>query len=294
MRALVVGSAIAALAFGAAFVPACTLTSDLGGLSGGVAGDGGALRAEDAPAGEAGPVPEASTDGAALDADVSATYAAEVLADGPVAYYRFEDPAVAASAKDEIGNHTATVVTQSSKGVIFGAPGVRGTGVILDGTSLFDIGDLFDFAGKVPFALELWVKPSAPNANGGLLGKFASSGPDGYDFSLSSGTPAFVVFKSGPSTPAVQLGASSDVSLPVAFTHLVVSIAYKLGKGNATLYVNGAPSGTGGYDSQGDLPDTAAHLQMGTYFGGTLDEVAIYDKALSPERILAHYNAGKP
>lgn len=292
MRASVFGSAVMAVAFGASFHLACALMTDLDELSGkpNAGADAGGAPPSEAGAGvDAARSPDA-------DAAPSSSYAAEVLSDAPVAYYRFEDSPDAETAKDEVGEHTASVVTKSAKGVVFGVPGARGTGVSLDGMSSFDVGDVFDFAGKVPFTLEVWVKPKAKESYGNLIQKLTETSFDGYRLGLSDGEPSFTANRSGVAGPdqRVSLGAGSEAPLPLEFTHLVVTVVYKFQRGNATLYVNGVASPIGGYDSPGDLPDTSAHLLLGNLFEGALDEVAIYDKALSPERIRAHYEAGKP
>lgn len=288
MRASIVCCAVGALAFGAAFGSACALTTDLDGIS----GTPGAVDAGDARPPDAGPLADAAAD-AASDGSVANVdpYAAEVLADAPVAYYRFEEPPEAETAKDEISGLVATVVTGSAKGVIFGAAGARGRGVTLDGNSSLDLGDVFDFPGKVPFALELWVKPVSPTSDGNLISKLTMGEADGYNLTLFGGKAFFFARRSGT---YVNLGAETDATIPVAFTHVVVSIAYTFDKGNATLYVDGVAAPRGGYDSTSNLPDTPVHLELAQYLIGTVDEIAIYDKALSPERILAHYRAGNP
>ena len=85
---------------------------------------------------------------------------------------------------------------------------------------------------------------------------------------------------------------STDV-LPAAFSHVVLTVSYAGGKGNATMYVNATPSPTGGYDNTLDLADTPAPLRFGNAFSGALDEIALYDKALPADRILEHYHAGR-
>ena len=71
-------------------------------------------------------------------------------------------------------------------------------------------------------------------------------------------------------------------------------MSYATGKGNATLYVNAQPATHGGFDNVRDLADTPQHLTIGRTFLGVLDEAALYGKALPPDRVLAHYRAGKP
>lgn len=110
MRTLFVGSSFAAIALVIACSPACSLTSDLGGLSVGAEPVDGAsmtLAAEGGPATDGSTTSDAPSDTGAANA-----YAAAVLADGPVAYYRFEDPSDANFAKDEVGAHPANVTQQ--------------------------------------------------------------------------------------------------------------------------------------------------------------------------------------
>lgn len=40
------------------------------------------------------------------------------------------------------------------------------------------------------------------------------------------------------------------------------------------------------------LQDTGAPFRIGQHFSGVIDEVAVYDRALSPAEIAAHYAIG--
>ncbi len=102
----------------------------------------------------------------------------------------------------------------------------------------------------------------------------------------NNGTPHFEAW-------GVDLSAYSSDVLPATFSHLVVTVSYATGKGNATVYVNAKPSPTGGFDNTLDLADTPAPLRFGLGFKGVMDEIALYDKALPPDRILEHYRAGR-
>jgi hypothetical protein len=284
MRALLVGTSLAAIALFAA----CTLTTDLGGLSGGV----DPIDASDAPAPivEGGPLPEASSmQDAPAETGTGNAYADLVLADGPAAYFRFEDSPGSNTAKDEVGKVTANL---TSAGITFGNDGVVGHAAQFDGNSALDLGDVFDFAGQVPFTLELWIK-EAGTSGGGLLfhkrdehtGKTADF--VGYVFYLDTDHPHFEAW-------GVALTAWNDTPDPAGFVHLALVVSYATGKGNATLYINALPANHGGFDNTLDLADTPTHLTIGRTFTGLVDETAIYAKALPPDRILAHYRAGKP
>ena len=287
MRTLFVGSSFAAIALFIACSPACSLTSDLGGLSGGadpVDGASMTLAAEGGPATDGSTTTDAPSDTGAANA-----YAAVVLADAPVAYYRFEDPSDANAATDELGTHPANV---TARGVTFGANGVAGHAVTLDGNAGLDVGDAFDFAGKQPFTLEIWVKATTSKLDGQLFLK--------RDERVASDFKGYILYAGGAGDPhfegwGVDLSAWNDDPLPTAaFAHVVLTVSYASGKGNATLYVNAQPATHGGFDNVLDLADTPQPLRIGETFVGLMDEAAIYDKVLPPDRILAHYRAGKP
>jgi len=284
MRALVVGTSLAAIALFAA----CSLTTDLGGLSGGA--DATDASVPPPPSVEGGAPPEASPmKDATAETGTGNAYADMILADGPAAYYRFEDAVGSNAAKDELGMIPANL---THAGSTFGNDGVVGHAMLFDGSSALDLGDVFDFAGKVPFTLELWEKPTASNAGGLLIHKrdeHTGNQADflGYVFYLDNGSPHFEVW-------GVDLSAWNATPDPAGFVHLVLTVSYATGKGNATLYVDALPASAGGYDNTIDLADTPTHLTFAPSFAGLLDEVAIYTKVLPPDRILAHYRAGKP
>ncbi|MDB5213165.1 MAG: Autotransporter adhesin [Myxococcaceae bacterium] len=284
MRALVALGTLATTAV----IAACTLTTDLGALSTG-ADTGGVPDSSVTPSNEGGTVAEGSAPDALFESGtVVDPYVAAVRADMPVAYYRFEDDADSNFAKDDLAAHPANV---TQKGVTFGGTGVRNRGVLFDGSAALDIGDAFDFAGKHEFALEIWVKATTSSLGGHILRK--------RDETVAGNFQGYILYADGTGNPhfegwGVDLSAWSDDPLPAAFAHVVLSVSYATGKGNATLYVNAQPAAHGGFDNVIDLADTPEHLLIGRGFVGMMDEAAIYAKALPPDRILAHYLAGKP
>jgi hypothetical protein len=286
-RALLVPTAaVAALTALTALAASCTLTTDLKGLSEDASDAGAGTDAMGTTTDDGGP----RTDGASSDAlpdgaDPSKAYAAVVLADGPVAYYRLEEASDENAAKDELGTHPAV---STGAGVKFGAAGTRGRGATFDGNHALDVGDAFDFAGLQPFTLEVWVRASTAAAGGALFHK-RDEGQDpfkGYIVYADNGSPHFEAW-------GVDLSAWNDPPLPAGFSHVVVAVRYENGKGNATLYVNAQPGTNGGFNNTISLADTPAHLRFGDGFQGVLDEIAVYDKALPADRILEHYRAGR-
>jgi hypothetical protein len=288
MRAFAVSSAAASAVIGLACV-ACSLTDLSGFTGGGDPTEAGGVNPEGGPA-QDGSSSGVLPDAADASVDPSARYAAMVRGDGPVAYWRFEEPDDANGAQDEIG---ARLASSTSDGVKLGQPGLLGRGATFDGTqAAMDVGDVFDFAGLRPFTLEVWVRSNKILTTGHLIEKreeIQGTPFRGYLLYGNSddGTPHFEAW-------GVEMTAWGTTPIAVAtFSHVVVTVRYENGKGNAKLYVNAQPTANGGWDNTIELADTPQHVRFGRMFSGVLDELAIYDKALPADRILEHYRAGK-
>jgi hypothetical protein len=224
----------------------------------------------------------------ASEAGPSDPYGDAVRADSPVAWYRFEEDALANAAKDSAGNVTAELIGGSMG---FGAKGISGRGLaVAGGAGGFTLGySKLAFAGQTSFSLEIWVKP-APGKEHYLFNRRTS-----VDGSLSG----WILYVSPDLTPHFEdwptpMAAWSDSPIPAGYVHLVVTVTFTGTAGTARLWVNGQPQAKYGGDSNTATPDQATSLKLLTPFAGEADEIAFYDKALTSERILAHYLAGKP
>lgn len=222
-----------------------------------------------------------------FDASGADAYRAAVLADAPRSYWRLDETSGPA-AKDEMGK----VDGMYSGGCTFKVAGAvkTGTAVGFDGTSCnVDLGANFRFAGKAPFSIEAWVlaDPAAGGYNHVFTHEHRNGAPtDGYAILLD--TPR--------STYAERIGSNGNENTDSAtldsgqFSHLV--LAYD--GGTLTVYVNGVASKSRA--ATGVATDIGDHAFIGcagtsNFFQGTIDEVAVYDKALSPTRVKAHYDA---
>lgn len=213
-------------------------------------------------------------------------YGDAVRADGPVAWYRFEEDSVANAAKDSAGNLTANL---AGGAMGFGAKGISGRGISTDGSGGgFDVGYNLGFAGKTPFSLEAWVKPIA--------------GKEHYVFDRRTTVDAqlsgWLVYISPDLSPHFENWGTELVTwgppAPAGWVHVVVTISITGSAGTAKLWVNGQPQPNSNSDANANTPDAATSTKFLTKFAGDADEIAFYDKALTAERILAHYLAGKP
>ena len=255
---------------------ACSLLTDTSGLSGG----GSALDGGDATTGDG------SADAAVV------TYRAAVLADKPISYLRFgEKSGVLAS--DETGSGNTGDVNGA---VVWGVPGALGsdkdTAVRLDGkTSLIDLGGKIDFAGTAPFSLEIWFNAvTVDTSYRFLVAKDQGVGPareewgiviqkdNGFYFERFVANVQRSAATAAPGvgrwvyTVATYDGTHLELFVDGALVVQTADARPQLSK-IVPLYIGGGPAGAG--------------------FDGTIDELAIYDRALPAERIKAHFDAAK-
>ena len=296
----------------ASSLPACLLV-DLGGLTGASTGDGGGVEAgeaggigdapggsdaHDAPANEAnegsGDVAvfaDVAPEAPANDGEAGApSYAATVLSDAPVAYWRLDDSSTA-TAKDASGNgHDGSYQGGVTLGVQGAIAGDSDTAVQFDGNDaemLATVPGSFDFTGNAPYSVEVWAKPASSLAAMGLVGKSVyEADAGGYlGWYVASSTDGYLDnWRNNDET-------GNPAPAPGVFIHVVATYDGT----NLALYVNGQPFVSG--PSPAPLAATGAPLMAGGVadwgmFTGVLDELAIYDKALSQARIAAHYARG--
>jgi hypothetical protein len=215
-----------------------------------------------------------------------------VLEDGPLAWWRLGEEAGSEMVVDATGNgHHGVIIGTVIAGVPGALVGDADTAFELEGASYLEVGDEFDFTAEDDggaFSLEAWIEPDV-TVTRAVASKETSNGDDGYFFTVSSEGLHMVRRVGGQSE-----GASS-VGLPARPGYMHVVATYD--GGTQVLYVNGT-SVISNLDSQAlaghsDPFVIGARRAGGTdLFVGSIDEVAVYGKALSGTRVKAHYDAG--
>ena len=206
-------------------------------------------------------------------------YVGEVMADSPVAYYRMDE--ASGLPKDSSGN--ARHMTSVNGTPVYAQPGQVGSAMAFDGVnedsqsaSRLDVGD--------SFTISAWVKRAV-----------ASGSAEYTIFTQSAGGGGIYIYNDRlmMAKSVVDQVAYSDAVLTSTseWYHLAVT------KNGATrkLYINGAEyadvSGKSDLTCGVATPTYYIGSEGGSYFNGLIDEVALFDTDLSPERIREHYAA---
>ena len=202
-------------------------------------------------------------------------YVDEVLADSPVAYWRLGDDGAAAI--DSVGDHDGTHIgTMRAQGLIACDDGA----MLFGSDAAISLGDIFPFDERQAFTVEAWVDWRG-NASRIVA---RDNGVAGWRLSI---TP----------TPQAEFGRYQGAMGDGDHHNITMGVHHLVGvyTGDAVcIFVDGAADSDGCDPSDFGLPLVMTPLMISPgIFEGVIDEVAIYDHPLTPERINAHYKAGR-
>jgi len=247
--------------------------------------DGGA-----APTGGGGEAGGAVGSGGAGGA--SRRYFDAVMADEPIAYWRFEEEQ--GDFENEIDRDRPL---SPEAGVLHDARGAVGSGAGFDGDVSADAGDHFAFADDHDMTLEVWAwapRPSGAAHYQHLVGKRQVAGGNTNGYSLSLDTVPQLSFSRLQGTGSRN---AEGAMIFESFVHIVATFDKK--SGVSTLYINGVEAEKKLDAGVINIPSTAGEPfrvagSSNVRFKGTLDELALYEYALSEDQVKAHYNVVRP
>ena len=236
----------------------------------------------------------------------------EVLYDSPVAYYPLNEQAGSTSAGNQAGTQRWSPLTRLDIGagagtVDFGAgasPDGVGTGAAFTQTSVTN-GRILTGLGPggtySAFTVEAWVYAASWDASGAeMLGLFSSvpvdskvNPPTSVSYYPGSGVVNFQV--NVDNAVDVTLSPATGTWLHFALTCNGTTIrAYYQGAEVGTAAVSGTPFLPTTYVTLGATAPPSAYATAAQHiYEGQMAHVAVYSAALSADRILQHYNAGK-
>jgi len=235
--------------------------------------------------------------GRALTGIPADSYGKAVYDDGPEAYWRLAETSGTTAADSSRTGNTAGYVNGTAQG------GASAVGLASDRSATFDGGNdnvaLNDSEpGPPQYSEETWFR-TATNSGGKLLGfgssrTGTSSTTDRNVFMTNAGRIRFATSFQG-SQAAVE---SSQTYNDNTWHHLVAT----QGTSGMKLYVDGvlvgsgplsaATANTGYWRVGGDSLSGWASRPSSDYFGGALDEVAFYPRALKANEVQDHYSRG--
>jgi hypothetical protein len=244
-------------------------------------------------------------------------YAQAVLDSSPVGYWRLgESNGVAIDSSPIAGTQNGTYAGFGATNL--GQPGPRSTDFVNaqalagfeadnlaprfagnndGGNDVVTIPDagVFNFTSTLQFTLEAWVNATTAQESGGAI--FAKgTGGGGEQFAIDIVGGVFRFFCRNSAAAATVVSAS--VGPNGTWQHLVG--VFEQSAGRMKIYVNGVEVGSG--TPPASLLNTSHEVSIGARknsgsinydlnFDGRIDEVAIYDRALPVNEILAHFNA---
>lgn len=216
------------------------------------------------------------------------TYQSEVLDDGPIAYWPL-DTTVGAVTPDVSGNgHDANLDSNEGQGTLtFDVAATVGTGVTLaSGASLF-VGVPHPLAfGDSSYTLEAWVRVDSGTKAG--LWSATEVGGTGAGFSTSVDGTGFLHkrYDGGGNNESM----SQEGIVLSTLRHVVVT--YDRDDDAGQLYVDGQALRLPPDELMLSWDAPGATFLLGSAdmsSSVTFDEVAVYDKALSADRVAQHY-----
>ena len=223
------------------------------------------------------------------------SYESEVLADGPAMYWRFGESAGTTAQDETANNRDGTYVgcTLGQTGAVFGD---ADTAVDLDGIDDFVRGSYNPFTNATVRTFEGWANRDVTGAVHALFGGVGNPSPQ---MTIASAGPASTVeFR-----PDRGQGGAGDIASwtsawpgTAQWVHWV--LIFDESADTAELYINNVSQGvvsgvTRAYPASpgnfvaGSVVDGAL-----SWFDGRMDEVAVYESALSATRIGVHYTVG--
>ena len=224
--------------------------------------------------------------------DTTANYTSSVLNDNPAGYYLMNETAGTTAVNignaGAAGNGAYSAVTLNQPGPSL--TGMADTSAFLGGPSAPSSMTVGGLTLGNSYTVEMWIDDTVPWSSQGMAYLAGRGGPAGYDTigvvgsALGAYTGQLIIFN----------GASYSIGPDVVTMNAWHDVAYTRSGNNVAVYLDGtleisitlsANYGSSSAIVVGVRPDN------NWYFTGNMDEVAVYNTALSAGQIAAQYQA---
>jgi hypothetical protein len=224
------------------------------------------------------------------------SYKDTVLDSSPVSFWRLGEGS-GTSAVDTKGSNAGTYTNSPALGLTGALGGDADTSVGFNSTTQYV--SVSDSASLRPsqISVEAWVKPDSATIGDfdcPLIKTSNDNWTDGYGFFYrSTGTLAFFINSWGGVAPAASIALDQ-------WTHVVGTYDGV----NVNLYLNGSLAASVSYSTAITHATNALYIGSGVtgsgaagppgyFWGGRVDDVAVYSRALSPTEAQLHYDSGR-
>lgn len=220
---------------------------------------------------------------------------------GMVAWYPFDEPSPVLSAAEFVNWNNGTLVN----GPVH-VPGQVSNGLRFDGANDYvqSPDQTWLKPGTGDFSIDTWIKvtPPAPSART-IVDKRSGSGTTlrGYNFFVSQGRLGIQLADAIGTGYTNYLSPLLNPPLTNSSWHHVAVTVSRASPTGITFYHNGAAIGTGNPTNRPGSLTNNSPLRIGTqtagppfsaWFRGSLDELEIFNRALTTSEVLSIFNAG--
>lgn len=219
-------------------------------------------------------------------------YSDLIIADEPISYWRLGEPS-GTTADDAMNLNDGVYVNVPTFAQTGAIQNDADTAVLFNGTNEYVSLPSFSSIpfGTAPCTLEAWIKPTTHAASRGIIGYGSRASNDAANY-----------IRLGSSTALAWVWQNNDFSVTVAnlsgrwhhvvgtwdlITRKLYLDGFQIGGDNTPARVPNWALGNGFIGAFVNTTDTIVE-----FFDGAIDEVAIYDYALTAEQILEHYRIG--
>ncbi len=215
---------------------------------------------------------------------------------GPIAYWALDEGS-GATAADSSGNGN---VGSLVNGPVWTA-GRGGQGLALDGVDDYVRAAHAPMLDAFPLSVVAWFKTSTTSGVRGLVNKYVASSYNGYQIFFEDGNLCAWYLRNASNY--VYDGGSCTMGTAGYNDNLWHQVAFVVDAAGGRLYVDGTPTGSQPWTGTAGAPTTVQEVRLGhypgafggaEYFGGLIDDVQIYSRALSGSEVLQLYNAWPP
>jgi hypothetical protein len=211
------------------------------------------------------------------------------LLDGLISYWKLDETGAGADAVDEMSAHTLTNTSATTN-----QSGKIGTSFSFDGSTSYlgSIDATYEFTNA--FSISLWFNTSTTDTEMHLLSNYYFA-PSGYTIGINADNTFKARAYNVAATPTSASVNSTATVTSGAWVHAIVTF----GSGYLRIYLNGSADGVSSLWSNNMAYEAQNRLRVGLrydelFFNGLIDEVLIYNRALTESEITELFELTQP